>query len=184
MTQDTIKKKALLIVDIQNDFTSLNAKMPVEEKQAAEMIANLNELVNKPYDSALTVIYIGNEYCKFDPLNVFRNFAALKGTSGAQIDQRLQVVSKNYFPKSRGNAFSNLQLDLFLRRSGIDELYIGGLYAEACIYATLKGAIKLHYTTTVLTDCIATKSEMKRAMMISKYDKLGAKTISSRQLLY
>jgi nicotinamidase-related amidase len=184
MAQNTINKKALLIVDVQNDFTGLNAKMPVDKAQADEMIANLNGLVSKPYDSPLTVIYIGNEYSKFDLLNVFRNFAAVKGTIGTQMDPRLQVVSKNYFSKSRGNAFSNQQLDLFLKRNNINELYIGGLYAEACIYATVKGAIKLHYTTTILTDCVATKSEVKRAKMIKKYNELGAKTIGSKQLLF
>jgi hypothetical protein len=35
------------------------------------------------------VVYDGDEYSKFDILNIFRNFAAIKGSEGANQDNRL-----------------------------------------------------------------------------------------------
>jgi nicotinamidase-related amidase len=182
MKQDNISKKAILIVDIQNDFTGENAKMPVDSNQATQMIINLNKIIDHSKELGLIVVYIGNEYSKFDILNIFRNFAALKGTDGIKMDNRLHVVTENYFSKQKGNAFSNPELDKFLKHKNISEVFIGGLYAEACIYGTTKGAIRNNYLTTILTDCIATKTEVKRNKMIEKYEKLGVKTITSNRL--
>lgn len=182
MNPNKISKKALLVVDIQNDFTGENAKMPVDSSQATEMITNLNKLIDKSHELDLTVVYIGNEYSKYDFLNVFRNFAAVKGTDGIKLDNRLHIVSGNYFSKQKGNAFSNPELDKFLKAKNINEVYIGGLYAEACIYQTTKGAITNNYLTTILIDCIATKTEAKRNKMITKYEKLEAKTMTANRI--
>ena len=182
MEQNNISKKAILVIDIQNDFTGQNAKMPVDSNQATQMITNLNRIIDKSKELNLTVVYIGNEYSKFDILNIFRNFAALKGTDGIKMDNRLHIATENYFSKQKGNAFSNPELDKFLKGKNISEVFIGGLYAEACIYGTTKGAIRNNYLTTILTDCIATKTEAKRNKMIEKYEKLGAKTMTSNGL--
>jgi nicotinamidase-related amidase len=178
----TQTNKALLIIDIQNDFTGQNAKMPVDSNQAIQMITSLNRIIDKSKELDLTIIYIGNEYSKYNILNIFRNFAAIKGSNGIKIDNRLHFVTENYFSKNKMNAFSNRQLDFFLKEKNITEVFIGGLYAEACIYGTTKGAIRNNYLTTILTDCIATKTDAKRNKMIEKYKKLGARTITSNQL--
>ncbi len=182
MAQSSNTKKAILIVDIQNDFTGQNAKMPVDSIQGTKMINNLNKIIDKSKELDLTVIYIGNEYSKFDILNIFRNFASIKGTDGAKLDERLHISTKNYFHKTKGNAFSNPNLVKFLKEQNITEIFIGGLYAEACIYATTKGALKSNYKTTVITDCIATKTEKKRIKMIKKYKQIGAETIEQEDL--
>lgn len=176
-----MKKKALLIIDIQNDFTGEKARMPVDSGQAETMITHLNRLTEALDPAETEVIYIGNEYEKWDLLNVFRNFAALKGSEGAKLDQRLRKAGEVYFSKKRGNAFSNPDLGAYLRKVGVSDLYISGLKADFCVYATVKAALKQNYTTTVLTDCIATTSEKKRQSMIGKYRKLGANTLKSDQ---
>ena len=174
-----MKKEAILIMDIQNDFTGENAKMPVDKKQAVQIITNLNKLIDKTDTSKTEIIYIGNEYSKWDVLNIFRNFAAIKGTDGTHLDKRLHVVNKIYFPKNKGNAFSNPDLNSYLKSKNVDEIFIGGLYAEACIYGTLKGGLKQNYKINILTDCIATKSDVNKDKIIEKYEKIGAKNIKS-----
>jgi nicotinamidase-related amidase len=172
-------KKALLIIDVQNDFTADNAKMPVDKKQAAQMIANLNCLIEDATAKNLLVVYIGNEYKKLDPLNLFRNFAALEKTNGAKQDERLHVVNENYFAKRKGNSFSNPALHSFLQKQKVEELLIAGLYAEHCVFNTIKDALKHNYKPTVLTDCVATKTDLKLEATIDKYVKLGVKTLKA-----
>jgi nicotinamidase-related amidase len=175
-------RKALLVIDIQNDFTAENAKMPIDKKQGSEMIKNINQLIDSSLEKNLTIIYIGNEYDKFDFLNIFRNFAAIKNTDGAKQDERLRVINDNYFPKNRGNSFSNPDLDSFLKSEQIKEIYICGLMAEHCIYQTVKGAIRHQCNTTVLTDCIATKTDEILLKTIEKYKKMGIELKTSEQV--
>lgn len=49
-------------MDIQNDFTGENAKMPVDKNQAIQIITNLNKLIDKADTSKTEIIYLGNEY--------------------------------------------------------------------------------------------------------------------------
>ena len=178
-----MNKQAILIIDIQNDFTGDNAKMPVDKNQATEIIANINKLIAHTDTSKTEIIYIGNEYSKWDILNIFRNFAAIKGTDGAKLDDRLNVVNQIYFPKNKGNAFSNPDLNDYLKSKNVEEIYISGLYAEACIYGTVKGGLRQNYKVNILTDCIATKTDEKRNKTIGKYEKMGAKNIESKMIL-
>ncbi|MFC4231456.1 cysteine hydrolase family protein [Parasediminibacterium paludis] len=176
-------KKALLILDIQNDFTGSKARMPMDSTQTHQMIHQLNNLVSHLPASAYEIIYIGNEFSKYDWLNIFRNFAAIKGTTGTKQDSRLKIVSGNYFPKNKENAFTNPALTAFLQSKSITELFISGLKAEACVYSTTKGAIKNGYKVTVLIDCIATTSNKKRERMLQKYLKVGAYNLNSTTLI-
>lgn len=51
--------QALLIVDIQNDFTGQKAKMLVEKLQAHEIIANINKLVEHGSSCIKTIFQWG-----------------------------------------------------------------------------------------------------------------------------
>ena len=175
--------KGLLILDIQNDFTSAGAKFPVDPTQAEEIIANINILIANSKKNDLLPIYIGNEYSQRDILNIFRNFAAIKDSEGSKIDDRLDVVNNHYFPKHRGNAFTNKMLKEFLDRLAITELYIAGLYAEACVWATVRAAKKRGFIVTVLSDCIASKTGKKRKSLIEKYKNAGVAVLSGDMIL-
>ncbi len=178
----TSDKKAILILDIQDDFTKTNGRYPVDERQAAEMIHNLNNLLAGLKENYATVVYIGNEFSRLNPLNLFRNFAAIKGSKGTKIDDRLNVVSINYFAKRWDNSFTNPDLDKFLKQLEISEIFIAGVKAEACVKATAKGALKRGYKTTVLVDCIATSSDAKRTRLIETYKNIGIQVLTSDSL--
>lgn len=167
-------RKAILIIDIQNDFTGDNARMPVDPQQAQRMIFNINKLLDKVDRLKTQVVYIVNEYSRYDPFNIFRNFAAISGSTGAKPDLRLHIVSDVFFSKQKGNAFSNPGLDVYLKSQHVDEIYVCGLFAGACVYATVKGALKNNYKVNVLTDCIAAGSNRKLEKAIRKYEKAGA----------
>lgn len=181
--EQSAPKKALLMLDIQHDFTSEEAKIPMDFLQTTQMINNLNKLLDETDQENVEVIYIGNEFSKFDFLNIFRNFAAIKNTKGATLDSRLKVVSNNYFAKNKQDAFTNPALNTFLQSNDIKELFISGLMAEACVYATIKSAIKIGYKVNVLTDCITTTSIRKKEKTLLKYLQIGAKNIESKDVI-
>lgn len=73
-----MKKSALLVIDVQKDFTQSSGRLPVDLNHAARMIANINAIVASTDTEILLPIYIANEFRKFDPLNIFRNFSAIR----------------------------------------------------------------------------------------------------------
>lgn len=178
-----MKTSALLAIDIQNDFTQPFGRMPVDAAQAERVIANLNEVIALTHRSNLLPVYIGNEFNRYDPLNLLRNFAALRGSEGRKLDPRLRFASDNYFAKRQDNAFSNPSLTAFLRNRSIEHLYLAGVYAEACIFRTLKGALRLKFSCAVVSDAIAGKTEASVQQMLGKYMGLGGKVVTTADLV-
>ncbi|MCX6155350.1 MAG: cysteine hydrolase [Candidatus Kapabacteria bacterium] len=178
-------KKALLVMDIQKDFTSNSAKMPVDSAQASNMISNLNKLLEKAEDMNLIVIYIGNEFEKSGYIaNLFRNNAAIKGSIGAEMDQRLKIINKIYFSKNESDALSSEKLNTFLIDNHVNELFISGLFADGCVYWTARGALNRNYIVNIVEDCIATDCEKSMRNILEKYKEYGMKSVKSVELKY
>ena len=178
-----MKKSALLVIDVQKDFTQSSGRLPVDLNHAERMIANINAIVAFTDTETLLPIYVGNEFRKLDPLNIFRNFSAIRGTEGSRLDPRLKIVRKVYFSKEEGDALSNRSLVSFLRQSNIEHLYLTGLQAEACIYRTFRGALKHGFSCSVIQDAIASRTEARRKRMLRKFASQGANIVSTSQLL-
>lgn len=176
-------KSALLVIDVQKDFTQPSGRKPVSPRQAEQIIGNINTILFLAEINGLLPVYIGNEFRKYDPLNIFRNFAALEGSDGSKLDRRLQVRNSHYFSKQTGDALTNSSLVSFLRAAGIEHIYLTGLYAEACVFNTFQGAQKHGFTCSVVADAIASKTEARRQRMVKKFAGLGASIVSSADLV-
>ena len=177
-------KKALLVMDIQNDFTSPNAKMPVDSIQATDMIKNINSILEQSEHHNYLVVYIRNEFGKGNFIaNIFRNYAAIKGSPGAEFDKRLKVINNNYFSKDEPDAFSSEKLNEFLTANQVDELYICGVFADQCVYWTSRGALNRKYKVNIIEDCVATDDDKAKLKAIEKYKENGINVISSTELI-
>jgi len=178
-----MKKSALLVIDVQKDFTQPSGKLPVDLNHAERMIANINAIVASTDTETPFPINVGNEFRKLDPLNIFRNFSAIKGTEGCGLDPRLKIVGDMYFSKEEGDALSSRALVSFLRKSKIDPLYLTGFQAEACVYRTFRGALKRGFSCSIIEDTIASKTEARRQSMLRKFASHGANIVRTPQLL-
>lgn len=174
------EKNALLVIDIQKDFTSSTARMPVSPQQAEHMIQVVNQLQEEKKD--WEIIYIYNSYSRFDLLNIFRNFAAIKNTEGGKMDERLNILSQNLFSKDKTSAFINPKLDLFLKENGINTLYLTGLYSEACVTRTAVAALKRNYKVNIIQDALASKTEKAREKACQRLASAGATILKSGDL--
>ena len=80
-----MQKKALVIIDIQNDIT----------KNYKDVIGNINQAVDWAVDNKIHVIYIRHE-------NLSAGTRTFKpGTPGAELVSDLKIVSKNVFTKCK-----------------------------------------------------------------------------------
>lgn len=170
------RQGALLAMDLQWDFLRAEGRLPIAPQQIAGVIAAMNEALQCAARRRLEVIYITNAFASLDPLNLLRNRAAIENSAGAILDPRVQRVAPSvHFIKRRRDAFSNRDLVVYLSERGVKELLIGGVYADACVAATTRTALRRGFNVTVLTDAVGAISDDRRERACAALARQGAK---------
>jgi nicotinamidase-related amidase len=160
-------KKALVIIDIQNDIT----------KNYKEIIGNINKAIDWAVNNDIHVVYIRHENLS-DGTRTFKS-----NTRGAELVSDLKIVSKNIFTKFKGNALSSEGFSDFINKNTIDEFYLSGADAVACVKSTCYNLIKANYKVNVLSDCITSYDKRKIDEMLHYYESKGSKIVSLNDLL-
>lgn len=162
-----MQKKALVIIDIQNDIT----------KNYKDIIDHLNKAIDWAVHNHIHVIYIRHE-------NLSAGTRTFKpNTYGAELASDLKKVSKNIFTKYKGNALSSEDFTDFISNHGICDFYIAGADAIACVKSTCYNLRKANYGVHVLSDCITSYDKRKIDEMLCYYESKGCNIISFNDLL-
>ena len=162
-----MKKKALVIIDIQNDIT----------KNYKEIIDNINSSIDWASKNGIHVVYIRHE-------NLSAGTRTFKpGTRGAELASDLNMMSENVFTKYKGNALSSEAFADFINNNEIRDFYIAGADAAACVKSTCFNLRKANYGVTVLADCITSYDKRKIDGMLHYYESKGCRIISLDTLL-
>jgi len=162
-----MKNKALVIIDIQNDIT----------KNYKEIIGNINKAVDWAVQNEIHVVYIRHE-------NISEGTRTFKpGTKGAELVPEMKIVSKNIFTKYKGNALSSEEFAAFIGNNGIQDFYITGADAVACVKSSCFNLRKAQYNVSVVSDCITSYDKRKISEMLSYYESKGCKIISENELI-
>jgi len=162
-----MQKKALVIIDIQNDIT----------KNYKEIIDNINRSIDWAVSSDIHVVYIRH-------YNLSAGTRTFKpDTRGSELVSDMKIVSKNIFEKSKGNALTSEDFADFIKKNEINEFYITGADAIACVKSTVFNMCKENYKVTVISDCITSYDKKKIDEMLHYYEKNGSKIISLNTLL-
>ncbi|MGD9940485.1 MAG: cysteine hydrolase family protein [Clostridia bacterium] len=159
-------KKALVVIDIQNDIT----------KNYKEVIGNINMAIDWAVKNAVPVIYIRHENLS-DGTRTFK-----PGTHGAQLVADMKMVSENIFTKSRGNALTSEDFADFIKKNEIGEFYIAGADAVACVKSTCFNMRKEGYGVAVLSDCITSYDKKKIDEMLRYYESKGCRIMYLKDL--
>ena len=80
--------EAILLVDLQADFLQNNGRLPIAQAQVPAMLDACHRACEQATAMNWPVVAIGNEFSRWDPLNLARRFASLKGSPGARWDSR------------------------------------------------------------------------------------------------
>ena len=149
--------KALVVIDIQNDIT----------KHYRDIIDNINSAVDWAEEQRMTVIYIKHN-------NLSAGTRTFKpDTKGAELAPELKVVSNHIFVKTKANALTSEDFSEYIRENGIDEFYIIGADATACVKSTCFNMTKTGYTVHVVSDCVTSYDLKKMPEMLSYYADKG-----------
>ncbi|MHB8461729.1 MAG: cysteine hydrolase family protein [Vulcanimicrobiaceae bacterium] len=166
---------ALLVIDMQRDFLETSGRLALPAVIAKRTLEGVNAAVAHSVVAGEEVVYIVNAFRDGDWTNIFRKWAAIAGTPGAELDPRLTVASAYMFTKDRGDAFSNRALLDFLHERAIQMVTITGVYADHCVQATVRGALCNGFSVTVLADAIGSSSDVRVTKAIARFRQLGAR---------
>ncbi|MCL2055086.1 MAG: cysteine hydrolase [Oscillospiraceae bacterium] len=156
-----MQKKALVIIDIQNDIT----------KNYKQIIGNINKAVDWAVAHNIHIVYIRHE-------NLSAGTRTFKpGTKGAELVSDMKIASDNIFTKSKGNALSCQEFADFIVENEVCEFYIAGADAVACVKSTCYNLRKANYGVTVLQDCITSYDKSKIDEMLRYYESKGCEIL-------
>lgn len=162
-----MQKKALVIIDIQNDIT----------KNYKEIIDAVNSAIDWAAAHEIHVVYIKHN-------NLSAGTRTFKpDTPGAELVPEMKIVSENIFTKSKGNALTCEAFADYIAKNGITDFYIAGADAIACVKSTCFNMCKAGYGVTVLSDCVTSYDKRKIAEMLQYYQSKGCDLITLDALL-
>lgn len=150
-------KKALLIVDVQNDFCPGGS---LAIKEGNDIVPVINELMDKVDVVITTQDWHPEGSTHFEDWPVH----CVADTKGSELNPKLdkqkidQKVLKGTRDDNHGySAFdaTNISLEDYLKEQDVGSLYVVGLATDYCVRASALDALKLGFHTYVVTDAIA-----------------------------
>lgn len=149
-------KKALLIIDLLNDF--FEEGLLAEHRQ--KLTTSVNELVDVAREQNIPVIWVRQEY-KADlsdaPLynKKHKKPITIENTKGCQLLSELhREESDHEIVKKRYSAFFNTDLDDLLGRLKADTLIITGINTMTCVRTTSIDAYQRDYEVILALDSV------------------------------
>jgi nicotinamidase-related amidase len=164
-----MNNKALVVIDIQNDIT----------KHYRDIIDNINAAIEWAVAERLRLEKNGNACGSMHVVYIKHNniTAATRtfkpGTKGEELVPEMKVVSDNIFVKTKSNALTSEAFSAFIAANGINEFYVAGADATACVKSTCFNMAKAGFTVHVLSDCITSYDLKKLPGMFAYYESKG-----------
>ena len=139
-TLDGRPASALLVVDVQNDVVA-----DAHERDA--VVANISALVERARREQVPVVWVQHQDQELKP-----------GTDGWQIVPELAPSDEEpLVGKSYGDAFEDTTLESVLASFDVGRLVVVGAQTDACIRATLHGALVRGYDALLVSDAHTTE---------------------------
>ena len=140
-----MKNKALVVIDLQNDIT----------KNYKTIIGQVNAAIDWAVANEMHIIYI-KHYNLSEKTRTFK-----PDTKGAELVPELKVVSDNIFVKTKSNALTSEDFADFIKMNRINEFFVAGADATACVKSTCFNMTKAGYKVHVISDCV-TSYDLKK----------------------
>ncbi len=162
-----MNNRTLVVIDIQNDIT----------KHYRDIIENINAAIKWAVTERMHIVYIKHNNTAI----ATRTFKP--GSKGAELVPEMKVVSGNIFVKTKSNALTSEAFSAFISANGINEFYVAGADATACVKSTCFNMRKSGFTVHVLSDCVTSYDLKKLPEMLAYYENKGCevKTLAEYQ---
>ncbi len=166
-----MKKEALLVIDMLNDFVLPGA--PLEVPETRNVIKSIRREIDHAHAEGKPVLYVCDAHEPND--KEFRKFGwpahAVKGTKGSEVVDALAPSPKDMvIPKNTYSGFYGTKLEETLRQLGVDSLRLTGCVTHICVMFTAADAVLRDYPVAVVEDGVAglTREDHDAALRIMK----------------
>jgi nicotinamidase-related amidase len=131
---------ALLVIDVQNGVVA-------DTHNRDDVIANINTVVDKARAKDAPVIWVQHSGDHLE-----------RGSDGWQyVPELVRRDSEPLVHKTYGDSFEGTELEVLLAERGVGRLVVTGAQTDACIRATLHGALVRGYDVTLVSDAHTTE---------------------------
>ncbi len=147
--------KALLVIDLQNDYFPGGA-FPLWNTDV--VLKNIEQAIAKANSLGVPVIHIQHIANSKQGIAPFFN----QGTPGADIHPRILAAAPKapIVIKEFADSFEKTTLEETLTRLGVTELLVCGMMTQNCVTHTAISKAADKYKVTILPDCCTTVSEI------------------------
>lgn len=147
--------KALLVIDLQNDYFS-SGHFPLWN--ADETLAQIETAIEKAKAQSMPIILIQHVANPANGISPFFNH----DTEGVAIHPRVLAAAPeaSIVIKQQADSFLETNLDAVLAGLGVDELLICGMMTQNCVTHTAISKSAEKYRVRVLADCCTTVNQM------------------------
>jgi nicotinamidase/pyrazinamidase len=156
------KKKALIVVDVQNDFCPGGS---LAVAHGDEVLAPLNKLMKEFLDRGEPVFKTRDwhlaktkhfaDYGGTWPVHCVQNTPGAEFHAGLSDDLRVTIISKGIDETADGySGFDGPDLARTLREQGVKEVWVGGLATDYCVKHTVLDALRQGFTVKALADAM------------------------------
>jgi ureidoacrylate peracid hydrolase len=167
----------LIVIDPYNDFISEGGKVWDRLKGVADAngcVGHMSQVLQAARDAGIQVFYALHHRYRPGDYENWKYIAPIQkaawsrktfedGSWGGQLrsefePQKGDIVAQEHWCSS---GFANTDLDLLLKRQGVQQLIMIGLIAHTCLEATVRFGAELGYEVTAVTDATASYSDVE-----------------------
>ena len=161
--------KALFVIDMQELTVGKNHSAMFSYPD--DIVQKVNSVIGE--NEGNVIVYIRN-LMKNNLINKIAPVKCFDGSKEAELAEGLSVRSKNVFDKYKGDAFSNPDLLVFLKKESVDEIEMVGVDGGGCVALTALGACEAGFKVRLNTSAIGTVFTDKRDRYYEKLRSQGA----------
>ncbi|MCX2473523.1 cysteine hydrolase family protein [Pedobacter sp. MC2016-05] len=145
-----MSKKALIVIDIQNEYFE-NGALELVNPVAASL--NARKILEHFRSNNLPIAHIQHVSANPEAMPIF-----VKGTNGIKIHENVKPLDgENVFQKFYPNSFRETGLLDYLKENDVTEVVIAGMMTHMCVDATTRAAFDFGYQCTVIGDACASR---------------------------
>jgi ureidoacrylate peracid hydrolase len=168
-------RTGLVVIDPYNDFISEGGKVWDRLRGVAEAnkcVSHMSQVLEAARSAGIRVFYALHHRYRPGDYEDWKYIAPIQkaawsrrtfeyGTWGGQLRSEFEpqpgdIVAQEHWCSS---GFANTDLDVLLKRHGIQQLIMMGLIAHTCLEATVRFGAELGYEVTVVKDATASYSD-------------------------
>ena len=179
MSRMTNQRRALLIIDMLEDFVRPGA--PLEVPRTRDILPTLRRRVSRARRGGELVVYICDAHRKNDPEFARMGWPphAVAGTRGAAVVREISPEPGDVVVEKKGySGFFRTSLQSVLRRHGIRTVSLAGVVTNICILYTAYEAAVRGYDVTVEESVVAGLDDESHRFALDQMEKvLGVRVI-------